>query len=95
MPSVTRFGDWCSGHGCWPPRPAITASTDVFVNQKGAVRVGDGYAVHCCKSKCHPGNLAQGSSSVFVNGRPLGRIADWVNCGSVAAQGSPNVFAGG
>jgi len=39
--------------------------------------------------------LAQGSASVFVDGRALGRIGDPVACGSRVAQGSPNVFAGG
>lgn len=95
MPSVTRIGDFCSGHGCWPPRPSITGSSDVFTNGLNTVRVSDGYLVHCCKYACHPGQLAQGSSSVFVNGLPIGRIGDAVNCGSVAAQGSMNVFAGG
>jgi uncharacterized Zn-binding protein involved in type VI secretion len=59
------------------------------------MRVGDWYMVHCCKYACHPGNLAMGSKSVFANGKPIGRIGDRVNCGSVAAQGSMNVFAGG
>lgn len=95
MPAVTRLGDLCSGHGCWPPRPSITASSNVLVNGKGAVRLNDQYAVHCCKSKCHDGLLAMGSGTVFVNGRSLGRIGDPVNCGSVVAQASSNVFAGG
>ncbi len=95
MPAVTRLGDLCSGHGCWPPRPSNSASTDVLANGKGAMRLNDSYFVHCCKKKCHPGNLIVGSGSVFINSRPAGRIGDQVNCGSVAAQGSPNVFIGG
>lgn len=95
MPAVTRLGDLCSGHGCWPPRSSITASDNVFVNGQGAVRLNDQYAVHCCKKECHDGVLAMGSSTVFVNGRNLGRIGDPVSCGSVVAQGSSNVFAGG
>jgi uncharacterized Zn-binding protein involved in type VI secretion len=35
-----------------------------------------------------------GSGKVFVNGKPLARIGDDVNCGSVAAQGSGDVFSG-
>lgn len=95
MPSATRLGDFCSGHGCWHPRPSITASETVWINTIGAMRLGDEYIVHCCKSKCHPGQLAEGSSSVFINGLPAGRVGDAVNCGSVAAQGSENVFIGG
>lgn len=94
MPAVSRLGDACSGHGCWPPRPSISASDNVFVNGRGALRQGDAYSVHCCKTNCHPGSLSSGSRSVFVNGRPLGRIGDPVNCGSVSAMGSDNVFAG-
>lgn len=95
MPAVTRLGDLCSGHGCWPPRPSIDASQNVKANGIGVMRVGDPYAIHCCKAKCHGGNLVMGSSSVFVNGIAAGRIGDAVSCGSVAARGSSNVFAGG
>ena len=34
MPAVTRLGDLCTGHGCYPPRPNITAASTVFVNGK-------------------------------------------------------------
>lgn len=95
MPAATRLGDLCSGHGCWPPRPSITASDNVLVNSLGAVRLNDAYAVHCCHAKCHPGVLIAGSSSVFINGRKAGRIGDAIDCGSVVAQGSMNVQIGG
>ena len=94
MPSVCRLSDVCTGHGCFPPRPNVSASGDVFVNSRGAHRVADAWAVHCCKS-CHPGNTVTGSSSVFVNGRALARVGDAVNCGSRIASGSPTVYAGG
>nr|AKN37320.1 hypothetical protein [Vibrio sp. 1F_97] len=52
--------------------------------------------MHCDPSpSCHAGSLSGGSSSVFVNGKPLGRVGDAVDCGSVVAAGSSNVFAGG
>lgn len=92
MPAVTRLGDICTGHGCWPPRPSISASPNVFANFIPVHRQGDKWAVHCCKS-CHGGVLAQGSPNVFVNNKQLGRIADPVSCGSQVASGSPNVFA--
>ena len=94
MLAAVRLGDICTGHGCFPPRPNIQASGDVFINGRGAHRQGDEWDSHCCGS-CHGGRLAAGSSSVFVNGRPLGRIGDPVDCGSAVATGSPNVFAGG
>ena len=96
MPAVARKGDICSGHGCFPPRPSTGASPDVYVNGIAVHRQGDGWATHGC-GDCtpHGGNLSAGSSTVYVNGKQMGRIGDPVSCGSVAAQGSPNVFAGG
>lgn len=95
MPAVTRLGDSCSGHGCFPPRASVAGSGNVFINGRAAHRLGDGWASHCCGPVCHASALGAGSSTVFVNGLPLGRIGDPVACGSVVAQGSPNVFAGG
>lgn len=92
--AVVRLGDICTGHFCFPPRTSITASTNVFVNGKGAVRVGDAWAVHVCDTDFHAGIQIGGSSTVLVNGKPLARIADAINCGSFCAMGSTNVFAG-
>lgn len=93
MSNIARLGDKCSGHGCWPSRPNNQASTNVFVNSIGVHRKGDSWAVHCCTT-CHSSVLAEGSSSVFINGAECGRIGDPVACGSAVLQGSPNVFAG-
>lgn len=97
MPAVTRLGDACTGHGCWPPRPSAAASPDVFVNGIAAHRQGDAWAAHTCPTipETHASVLAAGSSSVYVNGKQLGRIGDPVACGSAVAAGSADVFAGG
>ena len=97
MPAVVRIGDICSGHSCFPPRPSTEGSSDVFANNIGVHREGDGWAVHTCDDNSHAGTLTTGSSTVFVNNKPIARIADPINgvCNSVAAQGSPDVFAGG
>ncbi len=95
MPAVSRQGDLCSGHGPFPPRPLVSGSGDVFINGIPAGRRNDPYGIHCSPKKCHGGSASAGSSTVFVNGRPLVRIGDAVSCGSVSAMGSPNVFAGG
>jgi uncharacterized Zn-binding protein involved in type VI secretion len=94
MPAVSRAGDICSGHGCFPPRPAASGSGDVFINGAPALRTGDSFGAHACGTSAHASSAGQGSTSVFVNGKPLMRIGDPVNCGSVVAQGSPSVFAG-
>lgn len=94
MPAVVRLGDVCSGHGSFPPRSNVSASVNVFVNGRGAHRVGDAWGIHCDPDSCHGGVEASGSGTVFVNGRPLARVGDRVDCGSSCAQGSSNVFAG-
>lgn len=96
MSSATRLGDLDTGHDACAPTTLITASTDVFINGKGAGRVGDSYAAHgCIDHPSHSGVIASGSSSVYINGKPAGRIGDPVSCGGSVAQGSSNVFIGG
>ncbi len=94
MPAVHRLGDICTGHACFPPRPNVQASPNVFVNGIPVHRLGDAWATHCCGSSCHASVLAHGSSTVFVNTLECARIGDPVACGSACATGSPNVFAG-
>lgn len=94
MPAATRIGDVCSGHGCFPPRINIEGSDNVFINNIGAHRNGDDWAVHCCGDSCHDSTTSGGSSRVYINGKRAARIGDKVACGSAIAQGSPDVFIG-
>lgn len=93
-PAATRLGDNCTGHGCWPSRPSITGSQNVFVNSLPLVRQTDQYATHCCLIACHDGALSQGSMTVFANDLQAGRIGDPISCGSSVMIGSENVFIG-
>ncbi|TRD16964.1 PAAR domain-containing protein [Palleronia caenipelagi] len=97
MAAVTRKGDLCTGHGCWPGRPSSGGSGDVFANAKALHRQDDAWAAHTCPDipETHAGVLASGSATVFANGRPVGRVGDPVSCGSAVASGSADVFAGG
>ncbi|MBR2519744.1 MAG: PAAR domain-containing protein [Selenomonadaceae bacterium] len=93
---ATRLGDVCSGHDSCPPRPLVEGSPNVYINGAPAGRVGDMLAAHgCFIHPAHTGVIASGSSKVYINGRPAGRVGDPVSCGSVMAQGSPNVIIGG
>ncbi len=94
MPRAVRLGDNCSGHGCFPPRPTNSASDTVLINNRGAHRLGDSLASHCCKT-CHTGTTIGGSSTVFINNRPAARVGDQVTCGSVLQEASDNVEIGG
>lgn len=91
---ATRLNDMCTGHDCFPPRPVIQASTNVFINGRGANRLGDMLAVHCCMISCHEGHSVQGSPTVNVNSKPLVRVQDAIDCGSYMMTGSLDVFSG-
>ena len=100
MPPVTRLGDTGTGHECFPPRSSTSGSPNDFVNGIPAHREEDSWATHTCTHPevphgTHGGSLASGSSTVYANGKQLGRIGDPVSCGSNVATGSKNVFAGG
>lgn len=96
MPAVTRFGDADVAHCSGMTREG--KSSDVFINGIGVSRQGDVNTSHLlpgapCPS--HSAAITTGSTTVFANGKGVGRIGDGISgCTSVAA-GSPNVFAGG
>lgn len=92
MPGVVRLGDYCSGHGGFRPRPGIEASNNVFVNSRRAHHKNDRWDTHCNTYGCHEGQLIQGSSTVFINSLATGRNGDRIDCGSLASNGSGNVF---
>lgn len=94
MPKVSRVTDIASGHGCFPPSPAVAGSGDVFVNGLAVHRKGDAVAPHGCPN-CppHPRSTSGGSPSVFVNGKAVVRVGDGVGCGGSLSAGSANVFA--
>ena len=94
MTAATRLGDICTGHGCFPPRANDEASDNVFINGIGAHRKGDHWVTHCCTIICHDGVAAEGSSTVFINGKAAVRIGDMISCGSASAEGSSSVFFG-
>jgi uncharacterized Zn-binding protein involved in type VI secretion len=94
MPAAARKGDTGSGHGCFPPTPAITASADVFIDGIPALRQGDAIAPHACpNTPPHPRSVSAGSATVYVNGRPLARTGDAIGCGGSVSAGSPTVTA--
>lgn len=96
MSAATRLGDKDTGHDSCPPTALVSASPNVFINGKGAGRVGDSYAPHGCQvHSSHSGAISSGSGSVRINGKSAARIGDPVSCGGSVKEGSPNVFIGG
>lgn len=100
MPAVVRIGDPLStGHGCAGSTTlASAAQGSVFVNGILVAVVGAATVAHAVPPDppCapHVANLNAGSSSVFAEGIPVGRVGDSADAGAMTG-GSPNVFAGG
>ncbi len=76
-----------------PAGAIATASPNVSVNSLGAA-FAMASTVVCSKHTPVP-LIAEGSSSVFINGFPAARKQDAANCGAKIGQGSSNVFIGG
>lgn len=91
MPPVTRKGDLCTGHGCWPSRPSAEGDNRFMISGAPAHCQGHAWHPHTCPTipETHASVLASGSSRFFVDGRQLGRIGDPVACGSSVASGEP------
>ncbi|GKS08679.1 PAAR domain-containing protein [Pseudomonas syringae pv. theae] len=72
----------------------ISGSSNVDINGKAAARA------HVDKARCDdhgpgPNVLAQGSSTVYINGYPAARVDDRTECDAKISSGSANVFIGG
>jgi uncharacterized Zn-binding protein involved in type VI secretion len=99
MPRVIKDGDLSQGH-CWPPTvPAIVdPSRNVFIGGRRVVILGDLYLPHpgpCGVLPPHPVATAAASNGVFIQGRPVVRDGDFLNCGDVANALEGTVFADG
>lgn len=96
MAAATRFGDCCTGHDACGAVPLVECSPNVNINGKGAGRLNDKYSSHGCVVHApHQDSIAEGSSTVFINGLPAARVGDAVVIGGSVKDGSPDVFIGG
>jgi uncharacterized Zn-binding protein involved in type VI secretion len=98
MPAVCR-GDAVDADvvHCSEPR-RDQCSGDVFVNGTGVSRKDDHNTSHVLPgSPCpsHTAPITIGSTTVFANGKGVGRIGDVVTACTSVASGSEDVFAGG
>jgi uncharacterized Zn-binding protein involved in type VI secretion len=96
MPACTRVDiDKSAGHGYIPRAPDKAGQSTVTINNLLATVVGAHYPAHRSGPSSHDGYASAGSSTVFIEGKPIHRIGDDISCGDVSASGSRNVFAGG
>jgi len=96
MPPVTRKGDICTGHGCWPPRPSVEGTPRFIIGGKEAHLQGHAWAPHTCPDipETHASVLESGAPRFLIHGLQLGRIGDPVACGSSVATGEPRFIVG-
>jgi uncharacterized Zn-binding protein involved in type VI secretion len=97
---VARTTDPISPHAPCPPGKCGMGSENVIIENKLAYRVGDSTFPHGKPAPfagCvpHTSVLTNGSSKVFVNNRPLGRVGDAHACGTKIVSGASKVFVGG
>lgn len=93
MPGVSTQGMICSGHGCFPPRPATGGHANVRANGAPVLTVGSEMAAHACGTSSHAGQVAAGHPRIRVNGQPVARLGDAVDCGSILAECEPRIRA--
>ena len=87
------------------PEPAtgvlIRGSLDVYINSRNAMRAGEDVSGSCTGFPCNhpfwpfPVLIAEGSATVFINGKPAARLHSKMVCGAHIKSGSPNTFIGG
>lgn len=105
MPNACRVGDnaHCPadshGNDCCSHSvtgPAMAGSSNVLINGKPVLRVGDpGIHSTCCGPNTW--NATEGSPTVFVNGIPVVRLGDsTTHCGGSGTmiEASPDVIIG-
>lgn len=95
MVPVDVHGKNCCPHAC--TGPAVSGSSDVFVNNQPALRVTDtGVHAACCGPNTWI--AMEGSGTVMINNLAAHRLGDMdMHCGGPGAmvEGSPDVFVGG
>jgi uncharacterized Zn-binding protein involved in type VI secretion len=98
MSPVARIGDSiATGHGCDGTTTLTGPSDDVFANSLGVEREGDPTVEHAVSGRrcsvSHTATVNVGSGTVYVNNKPIARVGDSADDGSITS-GSPTVFAG-
>ena len=95
MPAAARLGDKASDHDGAPETPRTEASPNVHIVGIPAIRQGGAFQSHACPDESeHSRSLAGGSGSVFINGKPAGRVGDAISCGGIVIEGSPSLTIG-
>ncbi|WP_277398085.1 PAAR domain-containing protein [Pseudomonas sp. MPFS] len=79
----------------------IRGSPNVFVNLRNAMRAGEDVSSSCTGFPLgHPPwplpvTIAEGSATVYINGKPAARLTSKMTCGAHIKSGSQDTFIGG
>ncbi|WP_460951218.1 PAAR domain-containing protein [Pseudomonas marginalis] len=79
----------------------VAGSFNVYINGLNAMRAGEDIASSCSGLPMNhpvwpfPVLIAEGSATVFINGKPAARLHSKMVCGAHIKSGSPNTFIGG
>ncbi|MFV3413549.1 PAAR domain-containing protein [Pseudomonas nitroreducens] len=79
----------------------IRGSLNVYVNSRNAMRAGDDVSSNCTGLPLNhpmwpfPVLIAEGSATVYINGKPAARLQSKMVCGAHIKTGSKNTFIGG
>jgi len=80
---------------CNPVSFVISASSNVFTNDKPNLKVGDTFAPYTCPvclTSAPGGKIVTGSSCIFINGAPLVSLGDTIETGETIISASSDVF---
>jgi uncharacterized Zn-binding protein involved in type VI secretion len=88
MPAIARNGDLCGG-------VIIATATTTRVNGQLVARIDDPVASHG-EPPHNAATMAEGSSTVIIEGKGVCRVGDAATCGHTILEGdaSENTFAG-
>lgn len=79
----------------------IRGSLNVYVNSRNAMRAGDDVSSSCSGLPLNhplwpfPVTIAEGSATVYINGKPAARLHSKMVCGAHIKTGSHDTFIGG
>lgn len=79
----------------------IRGSFNVYVNSRNAMRAGDDVSATCSGLPLNhplwpfPVLIAEGSATVYINGKPAARLQSKMVCGAHIKTGSQDTFIGG
>jgi len=79
----------------------LMGSPNVYINGRNAMRAGEDTASSCTGLPMNhpmwpfPVLIAEGSATVFINGKPAARLHSKMVCGAHIKSGSPDTFIGG